>query len=68
MNKEQEKVWEILENGPKTWVAEVIEDPDDPTQCILTIPSELLERMEWSEGDSLNIDTTETGCIILSKI
>lgn len=67
MNEDQKKVWTILE-GPKTWSAKVESDPDNPEDCILTIPAELLERIDWKEGDSLHIDTTEDGCIILAKI
>lgn len=68
MDKDQQKVWEILENGPKTWTATVVEDPDDSTECILSFPAELMERLGWKEGDTLHIDTTETGSILLWKI
>lgn len=60
MNNDQEKVWDIL-SGPKTWNVRVDDDG------ILEIPPELLARMGWEEGDLLNIDVNEAGCIILSK-
>lgn len=63
---DKNKTWTILE-GPKVWTAEV--ETDLMTgDAILTFPADLLERMDWHEGDTLHIDTSEKGCIILSKL
>jgi len=61
MNNDEAKVWDIL-SGPKVWTSSVDEEGN------LELPSELLERMGWEEGDTLHIDVNETGCIILSKL
>ena len=43
MNEDQKKVWDILE-APKVWTANVEPDPNNPEECILTFPAELMER------------------------
>jgi hypothetical protein len=63
----KEKIWEILE-GVKTWSAIVEEDPNDPEQCIITFPEDLLERVEWVEGDTISWDIQEDRSVILSKV
>ena len=56
----KEKMWSVLE-GPKVWAAHIDNEGN------LIIPPDLLTRLDWHEGDTLHIDTSETGCIILSK-
>jgi hypothetical protein len=63
----KEKTWEILE-GVKTWSATVEEDPNDPEQCLITFPEDLLERVEWVEGDTISWDVQENGSVVLSKV
>ena len=36
-----------------TWTAIVEEDPEDPEQCLLTFPPEMMEALGWKEGDTL---------------
>jgi hypothetical protein len=37
----------------KTWIAQVEEDPEDPEQCILVFPPEMLAEVGWEVGDTL---------------
>jgi len=67
MNEEQEKVWGILES-PKSWIAIILEDPNDPNECILQFPEGLLERVGWKEGDTLSWEATINGVIIVRKV
>lgn len=46
---------------------EIFQDiPDDPENCLMTIPPEILEQVGWVEGDTITI-TSEEGKIVLSK-
>jgi hypothetical protein len=46
---------------------EIFEDiPGDPDNVIMKLPPELLERMGWHEGDTLDI-TVEDGAISIKK-
>jgi bifunctional DNA-binding transcriptional regulator/antitoxin component of YhaV-PrlF toxin-antitoxin module len=62
LSKEQQQVWDILDDGPRVWTTTITEDG------ILEIPPDLLDRMGWQEGDNLHIDINEDDCIILSKL
>lgn len=57
-----------MENNKLTFNAEdIFEDiPGDPDNVILKFPPELLERVGWKEGDTLNIQLEE-GAIVISK-
>jgi len=46
------------------WTAYVEQDGDD---LILPLPSDLLEQMDWKEGDVLIWDVREDGSVILTK-
>lgn len=47
---------------------EVITQLDPETgDTILPIPPEVLEKLQWKEGDLINISKDENGHIILSK-
>ena len=49
-------------------VEEIFEDiPGDPDNVIMKIPSQILERNGWKEGDELNIEV-EDGIIVISKV
>lgn len=42
------------------YIAEIIQNPDDPEESLLQLPNELLEEMKWLEGDNLLwIDNTD---------
>jgi bifunctional DNA-binding transcriptional regulator/antitoxin component of YhaV-PrlF toxin-antitoxin module len=48
---------------------EVITQIDPETgDTIIPIPTELLERMEWKEGDILDINQTTDGRLFLTKV
>jgi len=66
MNPDQKKVWDILEGG-KIWTAKVEVDPNNPEECILVFPPDLLERAGWEEGDIIMCSILPEGRIILSK-
>ena len=53
---------------PLTFKAEeIFEDiPGDPDNVMMKIPSQILERNGWKEGDNLNIEV-EDGSIVISK-
>lgn len=37
----------------KTFIGEVLEDPEDPEQLLLQFPEDLLQEMGWKEGTVL---------------
>lgn len=48
---------------------EVIAQEDPETgDTIIPIPTELLERMEWKEGDILDINKTADGRLFVTKV
>jgi hypothetical protein len=49
-----------------SWEVQTFED-EETGDLILPIPPELLERMGWREGDTLNWDQDKQGNWILSK-
>ena len=52
----------------KILAEEIFEDiPGDPDNVIMKIPSQILERNGWTEGDELNIEV-EDGIIVISKV
>lgn len=53
-------------NDQITYEVVTQEDPETG-DLILTLPPELLDRMGWKEGDTLNWQQTEEGGWILSK-
>ena len=57
----------MKQEGKKTWVLEVQEDPNNPDELILQFPPELLETAGWKEGDSLLWKDRGDGSWELSK-
>ena len=48
-------------------VEDIFEDiADDPDNVLLKFPPEIVDRMEWKEGDVLNI-TVQGNAIIVKK-
>jgi hypothetical protein len=47
-----------------TWTAYIQQDGDD---LILPLPDELLEKVQWKEGDVLIWTTNDDGTITLTK-
>ena len=46
----------------------MLEDPDDPEGAILQFPEDMIEALEWKEGDTLNWDLRDDGTAILTKV
>ena len=42
-------------------------EEDENGDLVLIIPPQILDAMEWKEGDSLDISLTENGSICLKK-
>lgn len=64
-NNNADRVWEILENGPKSWTANVQEDADG--DCYIVFPEDLMERIGWQEGDNINWSDNGDGSFTLTK-
>lgn len=47
---------------------EVIVQEDDDGNLLLPIPQELLDKMGWKEGDTLDFNIDEKGQWIIQKI
>lgn len=62
----EEKMWTILEDGPKTWTATVQEDADG--ECYLVFPLDMMERVGWQEGDDINWSDNGDGTFTLTKV
>jgi len=62
---DKEKMWEILEDGPKRWTANVQED--EAGDCYIVFPDELMERVGWVEGDDITWNDMGNGSFLLSK-
>jgi hypothetical protein len=52
----------------KTYMAEVLEDPDDPEGAVLQFPEEMIAELGWKEGDTLNWTVQDDGSVILTKV
>ena len=53
---------------PKTYGPLYIEDAGDGSgDGILTFPPELIEETGWKEGDTLNLEVSEAGTLIITK-
>lgn len=55
-----------VKNSEPTY--EVITQEDENGDLLLPIPPELLERMGWKEGDTLDFSIDDQGRWILQKI
>ena len=53
--------------GNKIWTVELIEDPHDPTECLLPFPQDMLTEVGWQEGDTLIWEVQPNGTAILTK-
>jgi len=56
------------ENINTGWTLEVKEDPNNPEECILEFPPELLDRAGWKEGDTLEWIDNKDGTWGLQKV
>lgn len=52
----------------QTWTTTVEEDPNDPEECIITFPEDMMAQLGWEEGDELEWIETETHEYILHNI
>lgn len=66
LSEDQQEVWDILENAPKSWQATVQEDSDG--ELYLVFPPALLERVGWEEGDDIKWSDNGDGSYTLSKV
>jgi hypothetical protein len=56
-------------NEKKTsWTVTIEQDPDNPDECIIPLPPDLLDLQGWSEGDTLDFQDNKDGTWILTKI
>lgn len=62
---DKDKVWEILENGPKRWTGIVKED--EHGDQYLVFPEDLMERVDWDEGDTILWHDNGDGSFTLTK-
>lgn len=56
-----------IETEPTTYVATVEEDPDNPENSVLVFPPEMLARVGWSAGDTLEWNDLGDGSYSLTK-
>ena len=52
----------------RKWEATVQEDPDDPEGAVLQFPQEMMEALDWHEGDVLSWDVQEDGSVVMSNL
>lgn len=54
---------------PKSYGPLFIEDAEDGSgDGILTFPPEMVEELGWKAGDTLNLEATDDGTIIVTKV
>lgn len=72
----KQQPWEELTTVVHEWVNPkkkkygfcTIEDAEDGSgDGILTFPPELIQETGWKEGDTLNLEVSEAGTLIISK-
>ena len=51
---------------PKVWCVTLEEDPKTK-EIILPFPEDLIEQMQWKQGDTLEWDVKDNGSIVISK-
>lgn len=56
-----------IETEPTTYVATVEADPEDPEGSVLTFPPEMLARVGWQAGDTLEWNDLGNGNYSLTK-
>ena len=68
--------WEHLSDVMHQWVnpkqktygpIQIEDAPDGSGDGILTFPPELIEETGWKEGDTLNLEVSEAGTLIITK-
>jgi len=45
-----------------------VEETDEHGNSLMTIPKEILAKMDWKEGDNLKISIGDQGTIIMEKL
>lgn len=50
-------------------VEDIFQDiKDDPENCLMTIPPEILEAQGWGEGTKIKIEVGDKGTMIISEV
>ncbi len=62
---DKETMWQILEDGPRQWIARVQEDSNG--EQYLVFPPEMLTIVDWHEGDTINWSDNGDGSFTLTK-
>lgn len=54
----------------RPWTATVQEDPDDPESAVLQFPQEMMDALDWREGDVLlwGEPDADTGSIVVRNL
>ncbi len=65
-NNNADRMWEILEDGPRQWTARVQED--ESGDCFIEFTPEMLTIVDWHEGDTINWSDNGDGSFTLTKV
>jgi hypothetical protein len=59
---------ESLPEKKTSWTVTIEQDPNNPDECIIPLPPDLLDLQGWSEGDTLDWSDNKDGTWSLTKI
>ena len=65
-NNNADRMWEILEDGPRQWYTRVQEDANG--DCFIEFTPELLTLVDWHEGDTIDWHDNGDGTFTLTKV
>ncbi len=60
-------IMRFTEKSLEKWEASLVDAGDGSGDCYVQFPSELLEKLDWHEGDVINIDIVNDQ-LLLTKV
>lgn len=57
-----------MSNTKLSWTAVIEADPNNPNECILVFPDDMIAHLGWKEGDELDWEELDNGNWCLKKV
>ena len=49
------------------WTTSIQEDPNNPDECVIVFPDDMMTELSWTEGDTIVWRISEDGSVTLSR-
>jgi hypothetical protein len=59
--------WEWPKSEETVWTATVEQDPDYVDECMIVFPPDLIAKVGWEIGDTIEWELREDGTAVLTK-